>query len=122
MGKRMALRDRQEKLYSSAALVTLSTKPVPPGKVHCVQHCSWETNKATGGGNYRARLYIAGHGYNHQLCEQGTPQANISYTYDDEIWLIEGEQLALDLDQCAASTTIKMHCTGFWQHELEGVN
>jgi hypothetical protein len=122
MGKKMALRDRLEELFSSAALVTLSAKAIPPGKVHCVQHVSWEINKALGGGNYRARLYIDGHGYKHQLCEQNTPQANISYTFDDEIWLIEGEQLALDLDQVAASTTVKLHLTGFWQNELEGVN
>jgi hypothetical protein len=122
MGKRMALRDRLEELFSTAALHTLETKPVKPGRVHCVQHVSWEINKALGGGNYRARLYIDGHGYKHELREQNTPQAGISYTVDEEIWLIPGESLALDLDQVAASTTAKLHLTGFWQYELEGVS
>lgn len=121
MSKKMAMRDRQEKYFSSAGLVTLKADQVPPGRSHCIQHVSWEISKALGGGNLRARLYIEGHGYKHLLREQNTPQANISYTFRKDIWLMPGEELALDLDQVAAATTAKMHLTGYWQNEFAEV-
>ena len=121
MAKKYALRDRVVELFSSAAKVQLTTEPVEQGKIYCYQQVAWEIDKALSGGNTRARLYIEGHGYNHNLEEQDAPTADTLWTYSDDVWLTPGERLVLELDQAQASTTAEMHITGYYTDFVEGI-
>ncbi len=116
---KQALRERVKDTFASAELQTLYSERVNHDKIHCIQHVAWEIDKATSGGNTRVRLYIAGHGYKHDLAEQDAPAADKLYWYKDPIWLIPGERLAIDIDQGQADTTAQMELLGYWT-ELEG--
>lgn len=121
MAIKNALRLRSRKKWTSAALQTLYSDLVEPGKIYCIQQVAWEIDLATSGGNTRVRLYIEGHGYKHNIEEQDAPTANELYTYTDPIWLIPGERLAIDLDQAQANTTAEMCLTGYWMELKEGI-
>jgi len=121
MAIKNALRLRARQLFASAALQTLYSDYVEQGKIYCVQQVAWEIDLATSGGNTRVRLYIDGHGYKHLIEEQDAPTASELYTYNDPIWLIPGERLAIDIDQAQASTTAEMCLTGYWTELKEGI-
>jgi len=121
MAKKNALRLHNSKTFASAGLVTLETDPTPDNMTYCLQRMAWEINKATSGGNTRARLYIKGHGYKHNLAEQDAPVADARYWDADPIWLVPGESLALDIDQAQAATVASLDCTGYWTDFVEGV-
>lgn len=121
MAIKNALRIRAKKTFTGGALETLYSEYVEPGKIYCIQQVAWEINVATSGGNTRVRLFIAGHGYNHYLEEQDAPTADVLYTYNDPIWLIPGERLAIEIDQAGATTTAEMHLTGYWTELKEGI-
>lgn len=116
-----ALRLRARKLFASAGLQTLYSDYVEQGKIYCVQQVAWEIDKATFGGNTRARLYIDGHGYEHNIEEQDAPAADTLYTFQEPLWLIPGERLAIDIDQAQADTTAEMCLTGYWTELKEGI-
>lgn len=116
-----AIRIRANKLFASAALQTLFSDYVEPGKIYCIQQVAWEIDKTTSGGNTRVRLYIDGHGYKHNIEEQDAPAAAELYTYNEPIWLIPGERLAIDIDQAQANTTAEMCLTGYWTDLKEGM-
>lgn len=121
MAIKNALRLRAKKTFSGAALKTLYSDRVEPDKLYCIQQTAWEISKATSGGNTRVRLYIAGHGYKHNLEEQDAPAADTLYTYNDPIWLIPGERLAIDIDQAQNATVAEMCLTGYWTEFKEGI-
>jgi len=116
-----ALRLRAKELFASAALQTLYSEYVEQGKIYCIQHVAWEINKVPSGGNTRVRLFIAGHGYNHSLEEQQSPAADNLYTWNEAVWLIPGERLAIEIDQAQAATTAEMIMTGYWTELKEGM-
>lgn len=115
MARKDALRLRAKEVFSSAALQTLKTEPVEPGKIYYLEQIAWEIDKATAGGNTRCRLYIDGHGYKHNLVEQDGPSADALYTYTEKPYLYPGERLALDIDQAQADTTAELCATGYWE-------
>jgi len=121
MARKNALRLRAREVFSSAGLATLYSEVVPAGKVYCIQHTAWEIDKATSGGNTRCRLYIDGHGYKHYIAGQDAPSADTLYWWQHPIWLIQGERLALDIDQAQASTTAEMDMSGYWTEQGEGI-
>lgn len=121
MAIKNALRIRARQLFAAAALQTLYSDYVEQGKIYCIQQVAWEIDLATSGGNTRVRLYIDGHGYRHNIEEQDTPTADELYTYNDPIWLIPGERLAIDIDQAQANTTAEMCLTGYWTELKEGI-
>jgi len=121
MAIKNAFRQRLKEVFASAALQTLYSELVKSGTIYCIQQVAWEIDKATASGNTRVRLFIAGHGYRHNLEEQDGPTAAELYTYDDPIWLIPGERLAIDIDQAQASTTAEMCLTGYWTELKEGI-
>lgn len=121
MAIKNALRLRSKKTFSAAQLQTLYSDIVEPGYIYCVQQVAWEIDKATSGGNTRVRLFIAGHGYRHNIEEQDAPAADTLYTYAEPIWLIPGESLAIDIDQAQATTTAEMILTGYWTEFKEGI-
>ena len=116
-----ALRENPTKKFSSAELQTLYSKRVTHDRIHCFQQVAWEIDKTTSGGNTRVRLFIDGHGYNHYLEEQDNPSADTLYTYNEKVWLIPGERLAIEIDQGQASTTAEMHLTGYSTEFKEGI-
>jgi len=121
MAIKNALRLRAKDVFSGAALKTLYSEYVEQGKIYCIQHVAWEINLATSGGNTRVRLFIAGHGYNHYLEEQQSPAADNLYTWNEKVWLIPGERLAIEIDQAQDATTAEMHMTGYWTELKEGI-
>ena len=121
MAIKNALRLRARKKFASAALQTLLSEYVEQGKIYCIQQVAWEIDLATSGGNTRVRLYIDGHGYKHNIEEQDAPTADELYTYNDPLWLIPGERLAIDIDQAQANTTAEMCLTGYWTELKEGI-
>lgn len=116
-----ALRERAKRLFSSAGLQTLYSRRVPNDKIYCFQQVAWEIDLTTSGGKDRVRLFIAGHGYNHYLEEQGSPTATRLYTYSEPVWLIPGEMLAIEIDQGKENTTAEMHLTGYSTKFAEGI-
>lgn len=102
-------------LFASAALVTLYSDTVPADEVWCIQRLSFEGNKATSGGNTRARYYADRSGARTPIGEQDAPAADTLYWDKDPFWLRPGERLALEWDQAQASTTLKMYLRGYIQ-------
>jgi len=115
MARKDALRLRAKKKFTSAALQTLYSDVVKPGMIYCLEQIAWEIDTVLSGGNERARLYIAGHGYNHNLAQSTSPSADKLYTYTKKPYLYPGERLALDLDEAQADTTAELHATGYWE-------
>jgi hypothetical protein len=121
MARKNALRLHNVKTFASAGLVTLETDPTPGNMTYCIQRAAWEISKVTSGGNTRARTYIKGHGYKHNLAEQDAPIANTLYWDADSVWLVPGESLALDIDEAQADTVAKLDATGYWTPFEEGI-
>jgi len=121
MAIKNALRLRAKKTFASAGLQTLYSERVEQSFIYCFQQVSWEIDKATAGGNTRCRLYIGGRGYKLNLDEQDGPTANQLYTYNEHVWLIAGERLALDIDEGQASTTAEMNIAGYYTESKEGI-
>lgn len=116
-----ALRENPTKKFSSAELQTLYSKRVTHDRIHCFQQVAWEIDTAITNGNTRVRLFIEGHGYNHYLEEQDNPTADTLYTYNEKVWLIPGERLAIEIDEGEADTVAKMYLTGYWTKFAEGI-
>ncbi len=114
MAIKNALRLRKVYKTPSAALHTIYSDRVGSGRAECFQQISWEIDKATSGGNTRARLYIEGHGYKHFIEEQDTPAADTLYTYSEPLYLFEGERLALEIDEAQNATKVQLFGTGYW--------
>jgi len=121
MAIKNALRLRANETFANAGLRTLYSEYVHPGKIYCVQQVAWEIDTATANGNTRVRLFIAGHGYRHNIEEQDAPAADTLYTYAHPIWLVPGERLAIDIDEAQASTIAEMILTGYWTEFKEGI-
>jgi len=121
MAIKNAFRQRLKQTFSGAALKTLYSERVEHDKLYCIQQVAWEIDKTTSSGNTRVRLFIAGHGYRHNIEEQDAPAANTLYTYNDPIWLIPGERLAIDIDYAQDDTTAEMCLTGYWTELKEGI-
>lgn len=121
MAIKNALRLRAKKTFSSAGLQTLYAEKVKSNEIHCVQQVAWEIDKTTSGGNTRVRLFIDGHGYRHNIEEQDAPAAGELYTFQDPMWLMPGERLAIDIDQGQAGTTAEMCITGYTVPFKEGM-
>ncbi len=121
MALKIALRLRYPKTFASAALQTLMSDRVPGDQTCCLQQVTWEISKATSGGNTRCRLYLEGHGYKHYLAGQDGPTAAKLYTYTKVVYLVPGEQLALDIDQGQAGNIVGMYLTGYFTERKEGI-
>jgi len=121
MARKNALRDRLVKVLTSAALGVVEADPVELDKIYCYQRVTWEIDKRPKNGNARVRMYIAGHGYNHDLREWAPVVANRLYGYPWPVWLIPGERLALEVDQAQATTTVRVYITGYWTDQAEGM-
>lgn len=121
MAIKRALRLTLDKTISSAGLATLESDRVPAGEMWCLQHLSWLIDTALGGGNYRARLQVKQSAVLRPLEQQDDPEANELYTYEDEEWLGESEQITLELDQAAASTIARLWASGYRVDAKEGV-
>lgn len=121
MAIKNALRLRARKTFSGAGLATLYSDNVERDQLYCIQQIAWEISKATSGGNTRVRLFIAGHGYRHNLEEQDAPAADTLYTYSEPVWIVPGERIALDIDQAQASTVAEMCLTGYSSPFKEGI-
>lgn len=121
MAIKNALRERVKEKFSSAELQTFYSRRVAHDKIYCIQQVAWEIDKTTSGGKDRVRLFIDGHGYNHNIEEQATPTATKLYTYSEPVWLIAGERLAIEIDQGQANTTAEMHLTGYSTEFKEGI-
>ncbi|KKM85335.1 hypothetical protein LCGC14_1290020 [marine sediment metagenome] len=117
MARKDGLRLRPNKIFASAALQTLYSDSVPRGLTWCFQQVAWTIDKATSGGNTRARLYIDGPAWKHYLEEQDAPVADTLYTYSEKVFLYPGERLALEIDQGQANTFADMSISGY---RLEG--
>ena len=121
MAIKNALRLRARIKASANELTTLLSEYVESGKIYCIQQVAWEIDAVLSGGNTRARLYIEGHGYKHFIEEQQNPAADNLYTYDDPIWLIPRERLAIEFDHAANNATAEMDLTGYWTELKEGI-
>lgn len=121
MAIKNALRLRSKIVATANELTTLYSEFVEFGKLFCIQQVAWEIDAALSGGETRARLYIEGHGYKHNIEEQQDPAADNLYTYDDPIWLIPRERLAVDFDYAANEATAELCLTGYWVELKEGI-
>ena len=121
MATKNALRLHEVKTVSAAGLATIQSEVVPHDQVWCIQRLTIEGSLVPSGGNTRCRLYIDGHGYKHYLSEQDAPVAGALYWYDDPVWLIPGERIAVDWDQAQADTTLELIATGYWTEAKEGI-
>lgn len=121
MAIKRALRLPYTKIISSAGLDAIKSDPVPADEIWCIQRATWETDKATSGGNARSRRYIEGRGYNHNLNEQDAPAASTLYIDVWPVWLIPRERYVIEIDQAQASTTVKMWLTGYRVEFKEGI-
>lgn len=119
--KKNPLRVRGIGTFLAAGLATLPAEQVPPDTIWCVQRLTFEGSMVTALGNLRARVYIAGHGYNLYLAEQLAPAANVLYWMTDDFWLIPGERVCLEWDQAQAGTVLQMHLIGYWHDLKEGI-
>lgn len=115
MARKDALRLRATATFASAALQTLYTDFVEPGMIGCLEQIAWQFDTALSGGNDRARLYIDGHGYKHQLAQASSPTEGKIYTYTKKPYLYPGERLALELDQGDSDNIAEMNITGYWE-------
>ncbi|MBA7681418.1 hypothetical protein ES703_89756 [subsurface metagenome] len=121
MAIKNALRERAKKLFATAGLQTLYSERVEYDKIHRIEQVAWEIDLTTKQGKDRVRLYIAGHGYKHDLEEQGSPTATRLYTYNEPFSLIPGERLAIEIDQGQEDTTAQMEMLGYWTEQKEGI-
>ena len=119
--KKNPLRVRAVGNFPAAGLATLSAEQVPHDTIWCIQRLTFEGSLATALGNTRARVYIAGHGYNLYLAEQVNPAANNLYWMIENYWLIPGERVCLEWDQAQAGTVLQMHLIGYWHDLQEGI-
>ena len=118
MAKTSGLRIDMDQLFSGAGVQRLLSTPVPEREWWCLRAIAWEINKATSGGNTRARLYVdRGAGQRHYLDEQLTPTADWLYTRSEDDWLWPGERLGLEVDQGQASTIVKLYAGGYSERE-----
>ena len=107
------LRITSHEVISSAGVQRFYTPYVRDGQVWEVRRFTWETDKATSGGNTRARIYIDRGGILFPIAEQDAPAADTLYSIVDPFFLIEGERLVVELDQGQAATTVESHIIGF---------
>lgn len=113
MPHKKQLRITAHEVISGAGVQRFNTPQVRDGQVWGVQRFTWETNKATSGGNTRARVYIERSGIFFPIAEQDAPAADTLYSIVDPFYMVEGERLVVELDQGQATTTVESHIIGF---------
>lgn len=105
-------RDHKRQTFADAGLATLYSERVPEGQIWRIERWAYEADKATSGGNTRARVYVDGHGAKMYASEQDAPAADTLYWNDEPITLWPGERLALEWDQAQAATVVQMYLHG----------
>jgi len=121
MARKSAFRDRVTKVISSAGLGIVRSEPVERDKVYCWQQIVWQINKVLADGDSRVRLYLEGHGYKHYLEGWKPVDADTLYSYNEDVWLVPGESIALELSNNQATTTVGINMTGYWTDRSEGI-
>jgi len=86
------------------------TDRVPAGQLWCIQHIAYE-NETGARGTFR-RL-IEGHGYEHFLGEHPSPGAGELITWNGELWLMPGEDMAVRQATCTAADALALYATGY---------
>ena len=101
--------EKQTKSSEAGSPETLKFDVVLPGRKRRYDLVSVvnETNATT-----RARIYIAGRGYDHLVAEQNGMVADYLYWFDDPITLTEGTQLQIDLTGTTTSDVLKAYALG----------
>ena len=121
MTHQTAYRDRLTLITSGAGVATLLSKPIKPNQKLVLMLITWSIDKSLGGGNYRAQLYVDGHGYKHFLKGQIAPTKGAQWTHSQEVHITPGERLALELDEAAAATVVEVYLSGYmltWDKEV----
>ena len=107
------LRERVKQAFASAGLATIQSHLVPENEVWVVQRLTLEGDKATSGGNTRARVYINTHGDKLYLTEQDAPAADTLYELVEPFRLYPRERIAAEWDQAQAATTLILVMVGY---------
>ena len=118
MPHKKQLRITSHTTVSAAGIQEFYGPYVRYGQVWGVQRFTWETDKATSGGNTRARVYIDRMGVRFPIAEQDAPAADTLYSIVDPFYLVEGERIMIELDQGQATTTVESHLVGFEEQAL----
>lgn len=96
---------------TAAGLGVLRSTIVPEGQIWRVDYLSAEGDKATSGGNDRARVYIDSVASKLYMLEQITPAAGSLYWEHGPWELWAGERLVMEWDEALANTVLRLY---FW--------
>lgn len=106
--------------FTSAGLSVLRGQQVPDGQEWLVTYHSFEANKATSGGNTRARAFVERGTEKIPYTEQKSPAADRLYWDDVPIPMFPGDRFAVEWDNAQINTVAKAVYSGIATRIEEG--
>jgi hypothetical protein len=97
--------------------VFLTTKPVPPGEVWCIQTYAFE-NETSATTEVRAAIQIRD--FYHWIFQQENPPAGDLYWFTDDFFVIEGERLTTRFNGTTSGDELHVYITGYRMYIKEG--
>jgi len=96
----------------TGVVVELKSRPIKIGKRYCFQRVTFEDKTSA---FTSLRVYVEGHGYEHNLAESKNCLAATLYWLKDPIYLIPGERLVGKFTGTTTGDVLEMCITGYWE-------
>lgn len=111
-------RDRRLVVSAGDALDDVSFGPIDPERIYHIARMAVEDeNNAV---TTDVRIFVEGHGYNHQLFEQNTPSAGVLYTDKDPHHLMEGETFTARFTGATSGDRLAFYFEGWYHTRFPG--
>jgi len=110
INKKQPLRIHIGKTSIGSVSEFLSTNPIPPGVIWCIQNFAIENETSV---TIKVRSYVEGHGYNHYLWEQRSALAGNLYWFSDDFYIGEGEQITVTFSGTVSGDLLHIYLSGY---------
>ena len=121
MLKRNYFRDRRIKVATGGTFDEVIWRPEPRAEVFHVMRFAVEDETSSPSGDIR--VYVGGHGYNHQIMDQESPAAGALYWERWPTFLTDGESLVARFYGATTGDRLVMYFEGwFWMRPVAHPN